>query len=115
MPIPPSQYISLYQVTKGFDVADDEIVKRLESGDLVISSDIPLAAEAIEKGTTVLSPRGELCIAANIKARLTMLDFMETLRSSGVDSGRSPAMNQNDRKTFADQLDKFLNKQAKQA
>lgn len=115
MRIPPSQYISLYQVTKGFDVADDEIVKRLESGDLVISSDIPLAAEAIEKGATVLSPRGELYTAANIKARLTMRDFMDTLRSSGVDTGGPPAMNQNDRKTFADQLDKFLNQQAKQA
>ena len=115
MRIPPSQYISLYQVTKGFDVADDEIVKRLESGDLVISSDIPLAAEAIKKGATVLSPRGELYTAANIKARLTMRDFMDTLRSSGVDTGGPPAMNQNDRKTFADQLDKFLNQQAKQA
>ena len=115
MRVPPSQYISLYQVTKGFDVADDEIVKRLESGDLVISSDTPLAAEAIEKGATVLSPRGELYTAANIKARLTMRDFMDTLRSSGVDTGGPPAMNQNDRKTFADQLDKFLNQQAKQA
>jgi uncharacterized protein YaiI (UPF0178 family) len=115
MRIPPSQYISLYQVTKGFDVADDEIVKRLESGDLVISSDIPLAAEAIEKGATVLSPRGELYTAANIKARLTMRDFMDTLRSSGVDTGGPPAMNQNDRKTFADQLDKLLNQRAKQA
>jgi uncharacterized protein YaiI (UPF0178 family) len=113
MRTPPSQYISLYQVNKGFDVADDEIVKRLESGDLVISSDIPLAADAIEKGAIVLSPRGELYTVANIKARLTMRDFMDTLRSSGVDTGGPPALNQNDRKTFADQLDKILTLQAK--
>jgi len=115
MRIPPSKYISLYQVNKGFDVADDEIVKRLDSGDLVISSDIPLAAEAIEKGATVLSPRGELYTIANIKARLTMRDFMDSLRSSGVDTGGPPALNQNDRKTFADQLDKILTQQAKQS
>jgi uncharacterized protein YaiI (UPF0178 family) len=115
MRIPPSQYISLYQVNKGFDVADDEIVKRLEPGDLVISSDIPLAADAIEKGATVLSPRGELYTVANIKARLTMRDFMDTLRSSGVDTGGPPAINQSDRKTFADQLDKILTQQAKSA
>jgi uncharacterized protein YaiI (UPF0178 family) len=114
MRIPSSQYISLYQVNKGFDVADDEIVKRLNAGDLVISSDIPLAAEAIEKGATVLSPRGELYTIANIKARLTMRDFMDSLRSSGIDTGGPPALNQNDRKTFADQLDKILTQQAKQ-
>lgn len=109
MRIPPSHYISFYQVTQGFDVADDEIVKRLDSGDLVISSDIPLADEAIEKGAIVLSPRGELYTAANIKAQLTMRDFMENLRSSGIDTGGPAAMNHNDRKTFANQLDKLLN------
>ena len=82
---------------------------------MVISSDIPLAAEAIEKGATVLSPRGELYTIANIKARLTMRDFMDSLRSSGVDTGGPPALNQNDRKTFADQLDKILTQQAKQS
>jgi len=114
MRVPPSPYISLYQVTKGFDVADDEIVKRLETGDLVISSDIPLAAEAIEKGATVLSPRGELYTVANIKARLTMRDFMDNLRSSGIDTGGPATLNQNDRKTFADQLDKILTQRPKQ-
>lgn len=113
MRIPRSAFISLYQVNKGFDVADDEIVKRLNPGDLVISSDIPLAAEAIEKGATVLSPRGELYTVANIKARLTMRDFMDNLRSSGIDTGGPPALNQSDRKTFADQLDKILTQQAK--
>lgn len=108
MQIPRSSFVTLYQVNKGFDVADDEIVKRLESGDLVISSDIPLAAEAIEKGATVLSPRGELYTIANIKARLTMRNFMDSLRSSGVETGGPPALNQADRKAFADQLDKIL-------
>jgi uncharacterized protein YaiI (UPF0178 family) len=108
MRVPPSQYISLYQVTQGFDVADDEIVKRLDAGDLVISSDIPLAAEAIEKGAVVLSPRGELYTVANIKARLTMRDFMDNLRSSGIDTGGPPVFNQNDRKQFADKLDALL-------
>jgi len=106
--VPPSQYISFVQVTSGFDVADDEIVKRVDKGDLVITSDIPLAAEVIEKGGTALSPRGELYSTDNIKARLTMRDFMDTLRSSGVDTGGPPALNQNDRKSFADHLDKII-------
>ena len=106
---PKSRFISFIQVTQGFDVADNEIVKRLDSGDLVITSDIPLAADAIEKGGTALSPRGELYTANNIKSRLTMRDFMESLRSSGVDTGGPPALSQSDRKLFADHLDKILN------
>lgn len=105
---PPSQYITFVQVTAGFDVADNEIVKRVNDGDLVITSDIPLAAEVIEKGASALSPRGELYSTANIKARLTMRDFMDTLRSSGVDTGGPPALNQNDRKSFADHLDRIV-------
>lgn len=108
MRIPPSPYISHYQVTKGFDVADDEIVKRVTAGDLVISSDIPLAAEVIAQGATVLSPRGERYTSANIQARLTMRDFMETMRSSGLESGGPDALNHADRKRFADQLDQLL-------
>ena len=110
---PKSRFISFIQVTQGFDVADNEIVKRLDSGDLVITSDIPLAADAIEKGATALSPRGELYTANNIKSRLTMRDFMESLRSSGVDTGGPPALSQSDRKLFADHLDKILSRQAK--
>lgn len=110
MRIPPSPFISHYQVNKGFDNADNEIVKRLSAGDLVISSDIPLAAEAIEKGALVLSPRGELYTTSNIQARLTMRDFMDSLRSSGVETGGPPSLSQADRKSFADQLDKLLNK-----
>jgi uncharacterized protein YaiI (UPF0178 family) len=106
--IPPSRNIKFIRVGAGFDVADNEIVKQLDAGDLVITSDIPLAAEVIEKGGVALSPRGELYTTDNIKARLNMRDFMESLRSSGVDTGGPPALNKSDRKSFADQLDKFL-------
>ena len=111
--IAKSRFIKFIQVTQGFDVADNEIVKRLDSGDLVITSDIPLAADAIEKGGMALSPRGELYTANNIKARLNMRDFMESLRSSGVDTCGPPALSQSDRKTFADHLDKILNRHVK--
>ena len=105
---PPSPNIKFVQVASGFDVADNEIVKRLGVGDLVITSDIPLAADAIEKGAYALSPRGEMYTVDNIRARLNMRDFMESLRSSGVDTGGPPALSQNDRKSFANHLDKFL-------
>ena len=108
MRIPKSPQIKFLQVTSGFDVADNEIVKRLNSGDLVITGDIPLASEAIEKGAIALNPRGELYTTDNIKARLNMRDFMDTLRSSGINTGGPPPLNQNDRKSFADQLDKLL-------
>ena len=108
MRIPPSEYIQFIQVTSGFDVADDEIVKHIEKHDLLISSDIPLADEVIEKGATVLSPRGELLTKENIRARLNMRDFLDTLRSSGIDTGGQAAMNQGDRQLFANQLDKIL-------
>lgn len=106
--IPKSRYISFVHVAQGFDVADNEIVKRLSAGDLVITSDIPLAADVIEKQGVVLSPRGEQYTAENIKSRLSMRDFMESLRSSGVNTGGPAAMNQSDRKSFADCLDKLL-------
>jgi uncharacterized protein YaiI (UPF0178 family) len=109
--IPPSPYISFMQVTHGFDVADDEIVTRLNTGDLVVTADIPLAAEVIEKGGQALNPRGELYTIENIKTRLTMRDFMDSLRSSGVNTGGPPALSQNDRQTFANQLDKILQQQ----
>lgn len=110
--VPPSPYISFMQVTHGFDVADNEIVTRLSTGDLVITGDIPLAAEVIEKGGQALNPRGELYTLENIKARLTMRDFMDTLRSSGVHTGGPPTLSQSDRQAFANQLDKILQKQA---
>ena len=111
--IPPSQHIKFLKVSSGFDVADNEIIKRLNDGDLVITGDIPLAAEAIEKKAFVLSPRGELYSTDNIRARLSMRDFMETLRASGVDTGGPSALTQNDRQAFANHLDKLLNKYAK--
>ena len=111
--VPPSRYIKTVQVSAGFDVADNEIVKRLEQGDLVITSDIPLAAEAIEKGALALSPRGELHSTENIGARLNMRDFMDTMRSSGVEmSGGPAAFSQRDKQDFANKLDQFLTKYA---
>lgn len=108
MNIPPSKWINFQHVEKGFDVADNKIVEQIEKGDLLISSDIPLAAEAIEKGATVLSPRGERYTESNIRARLNMRDFMEGLRNSGVDTGGQNALNQADRQAFANQLDRIL-------
>jgi len=110
--VPPSRFISSIQVGSGFDVADNEIVKRVESGDLVITGDIPLAADVIEKGGHALSPRGERYTTENIKARLNIRDFMDTLRGSGIDTGGPPALNQGDRKSFADHLDRLLARHA---
>ena len=108
---PSSSNINSLQVPQGFDVADDEIVKRCESGDLVITSDIPLAAEVIEKGGHALSPRGEMHTTENIGARLNMRDFLDTMRSSGVEmSGGPAAFSQRDKQDFANKLDQFLTK-----
>ena len=106
---PPLANIRAIQVMPGFDVADAEIVKRLAAGDLVITSDIPLAAEVLEKHGLALSQRGELFSAENIKARLGMRDFLDTLRASGVNTGGPPTLNQQDRQLFANQLDRLLN------
>ncbi|THB70006.1 MAG: YaiI/YqxD family protein [Gammaproteobacteria bacterium] len=105
---PPSKYIRMLRVLSGFDVADNEIVNKLEPGDLVITSDIPLADEAISKGAVALSSRGELFTKENIKQRLNMRDFLETMRSSGIQTSGPPPLSQNDKKQFADNLDKFL-------
>ena len=106
--IPPSAVISFMQVSSGFDVADNEIVKRLEPNDLVITADIPLAAEVVEEGCTALNPRGELYTENNIKQKLNMRDFMDTLRSSGIQTGGVPPISQADRQAFANNLDKWL-------
>lgn len=105
---PPSKYINFVQVNSGFDVADDEIVKRAELKDLVITADIPLAAEVVEKGCIALNPRGELYTTHNIKQKLNMRDFMDTLRSSGIQTGGVPPISQNDRQAFANNLNKWL-------
>lgn len=106
--VPRSQHVRFLRVAGGFDVADDEIAGRIDAGDLVITGDIPLAAEIIERGGLALSPRGERFTRDNISARLTMRDLMESLRASGVESGGQAPLNQGDRKAFADQLDRIL-------
>jgi len=105
---PPSPYLRSIQVPKGFDVADNEIVARVAAGDLVITADIPLAAEVIAKGARVLTPRGEPYDKGSIQAALSMRNFMDTLRSSGVDTGGPAAMSQSDRHAFAQQLERLL-------
>ena len=105
---PPSQYLKMLQVSQGFDVADNEIVKQCKEGDLVITGDIPLAAEVIEKGGFALNPRGELYTLDSIKQRLNIRDFMDTMRASGVHTGGQAAMSQTDRQTFANNLDRLL-------
>lgn len=115
VPIPRSPNLKMIQVASGFDRADDEIVKRMESGDLVVTSDIPLAADAIGKDGLVLSPRGERLTKDNIGARLNMRDFMESMRASGVTTGGPAALSQRDRKAFADELDKLLSGAARDA
>lgn len=107
---PGSKYIRSVQVPKGFDVADNEIVKRCEAGDLVITADVPLADEVIAKGCTTLSPRGELDTASTIKAKLTMRNFMETLRNSGVETGGPASFSAADKQAFGRQLDTWLQK-----
>jgi uncharacterized protein YaiI (UPF0178 family) len=108
--MPPSRFISFVQVSSGFDVADNEIVKRCTAHDLVITADIPLAAEVVEKGCLALNPRGELYTESNIRQRLNMRDFMDTLRSSGIQTGGVPPISQGDRQAFANNLDKLLTK-----
>ena len=109
MRIPNSPFISCYQVPHGFDVADDEIVKRVNQGDLVITNDIPLADQVIDRDATALSTRGELFTKANIKAKLSMRNFMQTLRDSGVETSGPAPMSNKDSHSFAKQLDSLLN------
>jgi len=106
--VPPSPYIRATQVPSGFDVADNKIVLELEAGDLVITADIPLAAQVIAKGGHALNPRGEFYSIENISERLTMRNFMEELRGSGVDISGPASFGQSDRQAFAAELDKFL-------
>lgn len=110
--VPRSKYIRSVQVASGFDVADNHIVQQAQAGDLVVTADIPLASEVIDKGCLALNPRGELYTAENIRQRLNMRDFMDTLRGSGIDTGGPPAFSQADRMAFANQLDRLLARQA---
>jgi uncharacterized protein YaiI (UPF0178 family) len=106
--VPPSAYIRALRVPHGFDVADDEIARRLAAGDLVITADIPLAAQVIAKGGHALNPRGEFYSRENIREILNMRDFMEELRGAGLASSGPAAFSQADRQAFANQLDRFL-------
>ena len=107
---PPSRKIDLLQVQRGFDVADNEILNRLTTGDLVITGDIPLAAEVIQKGGHALNPRGELYTSESIRVRLNMRDFMETLRASGIQTGGPAPLGPTERRAFASHLDTFLSR-----
>lgn len=105
---PPSRFIKAIQVASGFDVADQEIIKRMVAGDLVITGDIPLASDVLEKGGYALNPRGSFYTSENIRDQLNMRKFMEDLRNSGVDTGGPATFSQADRQAFANQLDRFL-------
>lgn len=106
--VPPSRFIRTLRVAAGFDVADNEIVRRVEPGDLVVTADIPLAAEVIEKGAVALNPRGERYTPDTIRERLNMRDFMDTMRASGIQTGGPATLSQRDRQQFAGELDKWL-------
>ncbi|CAL60487.1 Conserved hypothetical protein [Herminiimonas arsenicoxydans] len=110
---PPSRFIRAIQVPAGFDVADNEIVRLVQEGDLVITGDIPLAADVLEKGGLPLNPRGEFYTKDTIQQQLTMRTFMDELRSSGVDTGGPAAFSQSDTRNFANQLDRFLTRTGK--
>lgn len=105
---PPSPFIRALQVPRGFDVADNEIARRVAPGDLVVTADIPLAAEVIGRGGYALDPRGELYSPDTIRERLTMRDFMDSMRASGVQTGGPPPLTQGDRQLFAGHLDRWL-------
>jgi uncharacterized protein YaiI (UPF0178 family) len=110
--VPPSKYVRAVQVPHGFDVADNEIVRLVQPGDLVITGDIPLASDVLEKGGYALNPRGDFYTPDTIKQQLTMRAFMDDLRSSGVDTGGPAAFSQADRQRFANALDGHLRKVA---
>lgn len=113
IPVPRMEWLKSIQVPAGFDVADDRIVELIFPGDLAITADIPLAAKVVEKGAFALNPRGSFYTAENIRQRLTMRNFMEELRSSGVQVGGPSSFSQQDRMAFANSLDRFLTKHLK--
>lgn len=106
--IPRSPYLQTVLVTRDCDAADQEIVRRMSPGDLVVTADIPLAAEVVERGGLALDPRGELFSEANVRERLMVRDFLEDLRGSGVETGGPAAFSQKDRQAFANRLDQLL-------
>ena len=110
---PPSRFVRMVQVPRGIDVADGEIARRLERGDLVVTADIPLAADVIARGGHALNPRGDFYTPDNIRERLALRDFLEEQRGSGVQTGGPPPLDKTDLKRFADQLDRFLTRLAR--
>ncbi len=111
--VPPSPYLKFVLAPPGFDEADKIIVERVEPGDLVITADIPLAAATIEKGGFALNPRGEFYTKENIQQRLSLRNFMETLRDSGQLTGGPAALNTTNHQLFANALDRFVAKHTK--
>ena len=106
--LPDSPFVSFVQVESGPDIADDEIVKRCEAGDLIITADIPLAARIVQKGALALDPRGTMYDENNIKQILSMRDFMDSLRGSGIETGGPNGFGQRERQLFANELDRFI-------
>jgi uncharacterized protein len=111
--LPRSPFLHFIRVESGFDVADREIARRVQPGDLVITADIPLAADVIERGGFALNPRGEFYSPDNVKSALSMRNFMDGLRGAGTLTGGPATFSQRDRTTFANQLDRFLTKHLK--
>jgi uncharacterized protein YaiI (UPF0178 family) len=112
---PRENNIRFVQVAAGFDIADHTIAAQVQTGDLVITGDIPLAAEVIAKGATVINTRGEVLTMENVRSRLNIRDFMDTLRSSGIATGGAPPLSQQDRQRFANQLDTWLARRIRKA
>ncbi|WP_299311139.1 YaiI/YqxD family protein [uncultured Halomonas sp.] len=112
VPLPPSRWVKALAVSQGFDAADDEIVERIQPSDLLITSDLPLAMAAIERGAKVMTTRGEALNENNIRARVQMRNFMETMRASGEHSGGPKGYSDADRREFANALDRWLAKNA---
>jgi uncharacterized protein YaiI (UPF0178 family) len=111
--LPSAANLRFLQVPPGFDAADKRIVELMEPDDLVVTADVPLAAAAIEKGGIALNPRGELYTKENVRERLSVRNFLDELRGSGVNTGGPPALSQRERQAFANQLDTWLTKRAK--
>jgi uncharacterized protein YaiI (UPF0178 family) len=111
--VPPSKWISRIVVSSGFDEADGHIVEKIQRDDIVVTADIPLASDCVDKGATAINPRGELYTKENIRQRLNMRDFMETMRTSGVQTGGPPPFSQQDRMAFANSLDRLLAQRAR--
>jgi uncharacterized protein YaiI (UPF0178 family) len=111
--LPAAPNIHFVQVPQGFDAADKRIVELMSAGDVVITADVPLAAASIEKGGVALNPRGELYTSENVRERLSVRNFLDELRGSGVNTGGPAALSQRERQSFANQLDRLLAKRAK--